>query len=286
MNLRDDLALIFKEYELNEILSENYVGTFSAFYENNMEKIVVNKNINDCSIRLYYKNGSLMFEYNWTNKLNISFTRYSSNGNIIYSKNYNLGNFSIFLETIPPDNTIPIYILLLYKILDTSNLDNLINRFNYNLTTSNFKENRVSLKNSKASKISSESKSVKNKIINKIDENSSMENNCKKVSLENDGKSLKVNIKEEKSAQNSGITELSDTIYDNSDIKDGPFRLYYENNAVKSTGTYKNVKLDGLYTEYYPNGRIKTEGHYENGDKKGLWKFFTDSGTLEREENY
>ena len=247
-NINEDLYIIFNRIDdtFNNILDNNYIGIISNSYLNENKKIVVEKNINNCNIDIYYENSNLMYKYNRPDNSTIVFSQYSPNGKLTSSETYTLDDFSVLINHIPEDNTIPNDILLLYKILRTSMLDELIKISNSHILFAPFKYKKS----------------------------------------DTDNKDSKNLLEPENNVQDSNIEEVTNANSNSSVIKDGPFRLYYENNAVKSTGTYKNGKLDGLYMEYHTNGRVKKEGHYENGDKKGLWKFFTDSGKLEREESY
>jgi len=258
LGIKDDFYSLFDKIDnkFNSILDKNYCGIISNYSENGNRKIVVDKNMNRCNINIYYENDSLMFEYNRYNDSTIIFNQYSPNGEITSSDTYDLDDFSDLLKYVPKDNTIPNDIFLIYKILDIYELDMLIK-----------------INNNKILAVSTNGKDI----IKKDEKNLEKEPEIINKKSGDDNKDI---------TQNSNIEVITNTNSDTSNIKDGPFRLYYENNAVKSTGTYKNGKLDGLYMEYHTNGRVKIEGHYENGDKKGLWKFFSDSGTLEREENY
>ena len=251
--------LYSNEKKSKDFFYEACIGKIFIFCNINNKKMVVKKELVGCSISSNYKADNLIVEYSFPNSYTIVFSQYSKNGGIISSKVYKKIDFSTFLRSDSEYNNITDNILLFYQIMDASGLNNLIEK--------------VIGKNNKNSNKYFETISnnpTENAIII-TQSNDSEENNITEVNLEN----------YEKSSEKPLMKESY-----NSSTRDSSFRLYYENNAIKSTGTYKNGKLDGLYMEYHSNGRVKIDGHYENGDKKGLWKFFTDSGRLEREENY
>ncbi|MGF6907122.1 toxin-antitoxin system YwqK family antitoxin [Fusobacterium sp. PH5-44] len=67
---------------------------------------------------------------------------------------------------------------------------------------------------------------------------------------------------------------------------DGPFRVYFDNQMLKSIGSYKNNQFHGKFTGYYPNGRIKEEGYYEEGVKVHKWRYYNENGLLTKEEKF
>ena len=257
--------------DFSKICDVDYIGSIPNYYENNTKRIVVNKNKDNCDIDIYYENGSLMYQYKKSNNYTIIFNQYSFNGEIVFSKSYIFDEFSSILDSVPQRDTFPRDILILYKILSLTEilfftqLNNLIKRNNeYLLGTSPMQE----------------------KIIKKADEDTQICTQSTNEKSSDDDKDIENSSKWKDSTENLEVKEFYYTNSESSIIKDGPFRLYYENNAIKSIGTYKNGKLEGPYTEYHPNGRVKIDGYYENGDKKRIWKFFSDSGKLEREEGY
>lgn len=92
--------------------------------------------------------------------------------------------------------------------------------------------------------------------------------------------------------------------------KQGLWRTFYPNNALKSEGIYKNNKPQGLFKLYFPNGKIKAEmdyqadnktckavvydslgfkvgeGTYVDKLKDGEWKYYSEDGALRSIENY
>ena len=68
---------------------------------------------------------------------------------------------------------------------------------------------------------------------------------------------------------------------------DGPFKLYFEKNLVKSEGTYINGLLDGKNVFYYPGGGVSAAvGYYKNGKKVGPWIYRDTKGKVTEKELY
>jgi antitoxin component YwqK of YwqJK toxin-antitoxin module len=65
----------------------------------------------------------------------------------------------------------------------------------------------------------------------------------------------------------------------------GVWKIYYENGAIKATGTYTDGEKNGLWKSYYPSGNLKHEITYVNGIAKGPARFYFRDGTL-WEEGY
>jgi antitoxin component YwqK of YwqJK toxin-antitoxin module len=65
----------------------------------------------------------------------------------------------------------------------------------------------------------------------------------------------------------------------------GVWEIYYENEAIKATGTFTNGEKNGLWKSYYPSGNLKHEITYVNGLAKGPARFYFRDGTL-WEEGY
>lgn len=71
---------------------------------------------------------------------------------------------------------------------------------------------------------------------------------------------------------------LEELFYKN-DLKNGPYRKYYENKQVEIVGTYRNDTLTGKYIVYSPDGKKQIEGYYdEKGLKTGKWFIYDDRG--------
>jgi antitoxin component YwqK of YwqJK toxin-antitoxin module len=97
---------------------------------------------------------------------------------------------------------------------------------------------------------------------------------------------------------------------DAKNLKQGPWKKYYENGKLKYAGQFKDDKPSGLFLYYfesgvkkaevlfsnngaysraknfYPTGKLSSEGLYINEKKDSIWKFYDLSGVLQIEEMY
>lgn len=61
----------------------------------------------------------------------------------------------------------------------------------------------------------------------------------------------------------------------------------FENNIKTGEGLLNNEGLrNGEWKDFYSNGALKSKGQYLNGKKVGLWKHYYPNGTLEQKGNY
>ena len=82
-------------------------------------------------------------------------------------------------------------------------------------------------------------------------------------------------------------TVIGEGIIDEEGIKDGPWKEYFPNGALKSIGLYKKGKRQGEWKFYYPNGQMEQIGAYNNdGKEDGIWTWYFPTGELLREEGY
>ncbi len=82
-------------------------------------------------------------------------------------------------------------------------------------------------------------------------------------------------------------TIVGEGIIDEAGIKDGPWREYYPNSALKSEGVYDNGKRIGEWKFYHPNGQLEQIGSYnKDGEEDGPWTWYFATGDLLREESY
>jgi antitoxin component YwqK of YwqJK toxin-antitoxin module len=69
--------------------------------------------------------------------------------------------------------------------------------------------------------------------------------------------------------------------------RDGAWKEYYTDGALRAEGTYSKGKRMGAWKFYHKNGQLEQTGNYnENGKEDGTWTWFFDNGNLLREENY
>jgi len=80
---------------------------------------------------------------------------------------------------------------------------------------------------------------------------------------------------------------IGEGIIDEEGIKDGPWKEYFLNGALKSTGTYDKGKRIGEWKFYHPNGQLEQIGSHNNdGKEDGTWTWYYPTGDLLREESY
>jgi antitoxin component YwqK of YwqJK toxin-antitoxin module len=69
--------------------------------------------------------------------------------------------------------------------------------------------------------------------------------------------------------------------------KQGDWKEYYPNGALKSKGTYLNGKRVDEWSFYFANEKLEQKGKYDKkGRAQGPWKWYYESGNILREENY
>jgi len=64
-------------------------------------------------------------------------------------------------------------------------------------------------------------------------------------------------------------------------IKEGPYREWYENGQIKFVGTLKNGLRYGLCKSWYRNGQIEEESNWLNGQLHGNVKYWSQQGRLQ-----
>ena len=84
----------------------------------------------------------------------------------------------------------------------------------------------------------------------------------------------------------SGIL-VGEGITNEAGIKDGPWKEYFPNGAIKNIGNYEKGKRTGEWKFYHTNGQLEQIGSYnKEGKEEGIWTWYYASGSLLREENY
>ncbi len=82
-------------------------------------------------------------------------------------------------------------------------------------------------------------------------------------------------------------TMIGEGIIDEEGNRDGPWKEYYPNGALKSEGTYDQGKRINQWKFYHPNGQLEQIGSYnKNGKEDGQWTWYYATGDLLREETY
>lgn len=75
-------------------------------------------------------------------------------------------------------------------------------------------------------------------------------------------------------------------IIDEQGRRQGPWKEYYMDGALRAEGTYTNNLRTGLWKFYHPNGQLEQIGKYDaKGRATGNWKWYYDNGSLRRDEN-
>lgn len=54
----------------------------------------------------------------------------------------------------------------------------------------------------------------------------------------------------------------------NSLIKHGTFRSWFENGKLEKISEYYEGEKEGFAKEWFPNGKLKSQGHYQKGEKE------------------
>ena len=69
--------------------------------------------------------------------------------------------------------------------------------------------------------------------------------------------------------------------------RDGPWKEYYTDGALRAEGVYDNGKRIGEWKFYHPDGKIEQTGRFTKAGKPdGPWKWYYANGSLLREETY
>lgn len=80
---------------------------------------------------------------------------------------------------------------------------------------------------------------------------------------------------------------IGEGIIDQSGVKQGDWKEFYENGQKKAEGKYTGGKKIGNWVYYFPDGKIEQKGKYLPGDKAdGLWVWYFNNGQIEREEEF
>lgn len=66
----------------------------------------------------------------------------------------------------------------------------------------------------------------------------------------------------------------------------GVVHLYYPNGLISEELEWKQNVKDGYWRQYYKNGALRLSGHYENGLLQGPYEIFLSDGTIEIRGNY
>lgn len=75
-------------------------------------------------------------------------------------------------------------------------------------------------------------------------------------------------------------------IYYPKQIKDGPYKIHFENGVLAAEGIYIKGQRMGDWKHNYETGKLLAEGDYFDGMKSGPWKFYFSNGKLRSEGKY
>ncbi|MEZ5198610.1 MAG: hypothetical protein R2764_20160 [Bacteroidales bacterium] len=80
---------------------------------------------------------------------------------------------------------------------------------------------------------------------------------------------------------------VGEGIIDEAGIKDGSWKEFFANGALKSEGIYDKGKRIGEWKFYHPNGQLEQVGSYnKDGKEDGAWLWYFATGELLRDESY
>jgi uncharacterized protein len=83
----------------------------------------------------------------------------------------------------------------------------------------------------------------------------------------------------------SGII-VGQGIIDESGLKQGPWKEFYESGELYGEGLYKDGKRQESWIFYYKDGKQEQTGNYNAAGKpEGVWKWYYESGNLKRRES-
>jgi antitoxin component YwqK of YwqJK toxin-antitoxin module len=70
------------------------------------------------------------------------------------------------------------------------------------------------------------------------------------------------------------------------DKNEGKWLYYYPSGELESEGNFKNNKADSIWTWYFPNGKIKEKGYFVEGLREGNAKMYDELGNVSMENDY
>ena len=68
--------------------------------------------------------------------------------------------------------------------------------------------------------------------------------------------------------------------------KEGMWKFYYENGAVRAEGKYLHNQRTGPWKFYGRDGKLEQTGTYRRGKAEGTWRWYFDNSALRREEEF
>ncbi len=81
-----------------------------------------------------------------------------------------------------------------------------------------------------------------------------------------------------------GTLEMEGQLENNNNV--GKWKYYYPDGKLESEGFFVDNKPEGRWVWYYPSGKIKEEGSYTKGIRVGWWKQYDETGGVIEEKNF
>jgi antitoxin component YwqK of YwqJK toxin-antitoxin module len=70
------------------------------------------------------------------------------------------------------------------------------------------------------------------------------------------------------------------------DKNEGKWAYYYLSGELESEGNFKHDKPDSIWVWYFPGGKVKEKGIFVNGLREGMWKMYDELGNVSMEKEY
>jgi antitoxin component YwqK of YwqJK toxin-antitoxin module len=70
------------------------------------------------------------------------------------------------------------------------------------------------------------------------------------------------------------------------DKNEGKWVYYYPSGELESEGNFKYNKPDSIWAWYFPSGKVKEKGIFVNGLRDGNWKMYDELGNISMENEY
>jgi antitoxin component YwqK of YwqJK toxin-antitoxin module len=84
---------------------------------------------------------------------------------------------------------------------------------------------------------------------------------------------------------NEGL-KLGEGIITNEGKKEGEWKYFYRNGALRAKGRYANNLETGKWDFLFENGKTEQSGVFKQGKTDGLWQWYYTDGSVKREEEY
>ena len=81
-----------------------------------------------------------------------------------------------------------------------------------------------------------------------------------------------------------GMIQMNGTMNKNKNV--GKWQYFYRDGSIESEGYFVNDLPEGKWTWYYKNGNKKEDGNFELGMRIGEWEFFNENGKKDSSLNF